>query len=96
MYKNLHLYLLLGIVLLLVSGCFQKEHSISTSALEAIPYKGGETLIYASSTGKTDTLFTLGTSSAMVKGGDPFSVHSDSFEHLRLMYTTSQKKQNEF
>lgn len=93
MYKNLHLYLLLCIPFLLVSGCFQKEHPISTSALEAIPYRGGERLVYASSIGKTDTLFIQEISSAMVKGGDPFSINPDSYEHQRVVYTTSQKKQ---
>lgn len=77
------------ILCIFLGGCFHKEHRLHPNALKVMPYAGAEKLVYISSNSIRDTLFIKGTSSAMVKGGDPFSINPDTFENIRLEYTTS-------
>jgi hypothetical protein len=76
-----------------LTGCFHQEHSLHPDALKAIPYKGGEKLVFMSISGKIDTIFIQSTTSAMIKGGDPFSINPDKFEHKRVAYTTGRIKE---
>lgn len=76
-----------------LTGCFHQEHSLHPDALKAVPYKGGEKLVFMSISGKIDTIFIQSTTSAMVKDGDPFGINPDKFEHKRVAYTTSRIKE---
>lgn len=87
MYKNV---LLIVFCAFLLQSCLfdtSQDHKISPKAYEAIPYNGDEILIFKSDSNKLDSISIKGTTSAMVRGGDPFSIHPDRNEHIRLDYT---------
>ncbi|RMB60980.1 hypothetical protein EAX61_05725 [Dokdonia sinensis] len=82
------------LALVVATGCTERlptDHKLNPLAYEAIPYKGGEQLIFQSDSQQLDTIFITGTTTAMVRGGDPFSINPDRFEHLRIDYTTTRK-----
>lgn len=92
MYKNV---LLITFCSLLLQSCIfdtSKDHKIAPVAYDIIPYKGDEILIFKSDSDQLDSIIIKGTTNALVRGGDPFSINPDRYEHIRINYSSSQGK----
>lgn len=85
----------ISIIVLAFTSCsyFSKDYEISDEAYKAIPYSEEKILIFESDTYKRDTILITGTTHAMVRNGDGFSIAPDRYEHIRINYTTTKRPQ---
>lgn len=82
---------------LLITSCGSKTYRFKESDFEWIPYKGNETLIFASNTGDTDTLFIKNPKRHVEYDIDPLSPFpQDSLEKFYISYYFSNDMTKRF
>jgi hypothetical protein len=78
--RFLHLLVLLSFLV----AC-SRTYKLSEKDFTWIPYKGKDTLTFASNTGDTDTLY-IGKGERYMYSAEPFDITPDTVEHFYLLY----------